>query len=290
MRLAALLALAAAVAALVVVASSSGTGSRSPVAARPTQKFHSSTPPAKHSVKRPLPPAHAAAGLPLVDARAIDRVLAYTPFITGGVPKHRVIALTFDDGPSPYTPGIVSALRRMHAPGTFFVVGQQLTDFAAGLRDELRAGFPIGDHTENHAWLIHLSRAGQYGQIHDAGVRIARLGTPFPRMFRPPYGAYNPQTIALLHKLRMLMVLWSVDPRDWIRPGTSAIIARVLSAARPGAIVELHDGGGDRSQTEAALPAIINGLRHRHYELVTIPQLLRLDPPPRNQRLPHASE
>jgi peptidoglycan/xylan/chitin deacetylase (PgdA/CDA1 family) len=88
----------------------------------------------------------------------------------------------------------------------------------------------------------------------------------------------------------MLMVLWSVDPRDWIRPGTAAIIGRVLSAARPGAIVELHDGGGDRRETEAALPAIINGLRRRHYELVTVPQLLRLDPPPRSQRLPHASE
>ncbi len=228
--------------------------------------------------------------LPSADARAINGVLAYTPFITGGVPRHRVIALTFDDGPSPYTPGIVRVLLRMHAPGSFFVVGQQLDDFAAGLRDELRARFPIGDHTENHKWLIELSRAGQYGQIHDAAARIARLGAPFPRMFRPPYGAYNSQTLALLHGLGMLMVLWSVDPRDWTRPGTPAIIQRVLSAARPGAIVELHDGGGDRSETEAALPAIINGLRRRHYELVTVPQLLRLDPPPRGQRLPHASE
>jgi peptidoglycan/xylan/chitin deacetylase (PgdA/CDA1 family) len=282
--------LVAAAAVLAIVATSSGTGSHRSPAARPPEQRRSASAPKEHSVAPPRRAVRVAAALPAVDARAIDHVLSYSPFVTGGVPKHRVIALTFDDGPSPYTPGIVRVLVRMHAPGTFFVVGQQLDDFAAGLRDELRARFPIGDHTENHAWLIRLTRAGQYRQIHDVAVRMNRLGAPFPRMFRPPYGAYNSQTLALLHRLGMLMVLWSVDPRDWIRPGTAAIIHRVLSAARPGAIVELHDGGGNRSETEAALPAIINGLRRRHYELVTVPQLLRLDPPPRNQRLPHASE
>jgi peptidoglycan-N-acetylglucosamine deacetylase len=82
------------------------------------------------------------------------------------------------------------------------------------------------------------------------------------------------------------MVLWSVDPSDWRRPGTRAIVQRVLSAARPGAIVELHDGGGDRSQTLAALPAIVKGLVRRRYHLVTVTQLLREDAPPRHQRLP----
>jgi len=88
----------------------------------------------------------------------------------------------------------------------------------------------------------------------------------------------------------MLMVLWSVDPRDWLRPGARVIAERVLSAARPGTIVEMHDGGGDRSQTAAALPAIINGLRRRHYQLVTVPELVRIDPPPRRQHLPQLSE
>ena len=92
-----------------------------------------------------------------------------------------------------------------------------------------------------------------------------------------------------LRRLRMLMVMWSIDPSDWRRPGTEAIVSNVLSNSRPGAVVIMHDGGGDRSQTVAALPAIINGLRQRHYGLVTVPRLLTIDPPPRHQTLPHLS-
>jgi peptidoglycan/xylan/chitin deacetylase (PgdA/CDA1 family) len=109
-------------------------------------------------------------------------------------------------------------------------------------------------------------------------------------LFRPPYDYYNSTTLRILKRLGMLMTLWSVDTRDWTRPGTAAIIRSALSAARPGAIILMHDGGGDRSQTVAALPAIINGLRRRHYGFVTIPQLLRVDPPPRPKGRPHPAE
>jgi chitin deacetylase len=85
----------------------------------------------------------------------------------------------------------------------------------------------------------------------------------------------------------MLMVLWSVDAQDYRQPGAGAIVRRVLSGARPGAIVLMHDAGGPRSQTVQALPEIIRKLRRRHYRLVTVPQLLLDDPPPRGQRLPH---
>jgi peptidoglycan/xylan/chitin deacetylase (PgdA/CDA1 family) len=84
----------------------------------------------------------------------------------------------------------------------------------------------------------------------------------------------------------MLMVLWSVNPEDYYRPGTQAIVARVLAAVRPGSIVLMHDGGGDRTQTVAAVPKIVRMLRRRHYKLVTIPRLLRDDPPPRGQGPP----
>ncbi len=224
---------------------------------------------------------------PAFDARSIDATLRYTPFVAAGARRHRAMALTFDDGPSPYTEAIVKTLVKMHVPATFFVVGQQLNDFAAGLRDELRHGFLVGDHTENHAWLIHLNTAGQYQQIHDDAIRLARLGAPFPRLFRPPYGAYNAQTLRTARGLRMLMVLWSVDPGDWRRPGVKEIVSDVLGGSKPGAVVIMHDGGGDRSQTVAALPAIIRGLRKRRYELVSLPELLKLDPPPAHQHLPH---
>ncbi len=223
------------------------------------------------------------------DARAIDHVLTYTPFIASGTSRKRVMALTFDDGPSPYTPSIVQALVRMRVPATFFVVGQQLQYFSAGLKDELRHGFAIGDHTQNHAWLIRLSAAGQYAQVADDAAELQTLGVPRPRLFRPPYGAFNAETMTVLHRFGMLMVMWSIDPGDWRRPGRAAIVANVLGNSRPGAIVIMHDGGGDRSQTLAALPAIVHGLRRRGYRLVTVPQLLALDPPPRHQPLPHLS-
>ncbi len=220
------------------------------------------------------------------DSRAIDEVLSYTPFVAVGTRRRRVIALTFDDGPSPYTPAVVGVLTRLRVPATFFVVGQQLRYFSAAVRTELRRGFEVADHTQNHAWLARLGARAQFAQIHDAAIGLERLGAPLPRLFRPPYGAYNRQTLTTLHRLRMLMVLWSIDPGDWRRPGTRAIVGNVLRNSKPGAIVIMHDGGGDRSETVAALPAIIRGLRRRHYALVSVPTLLSIDAPPRHQRLP----
>jgi peptidoglycan/xylan/chitin deacetylase (PgdA/CDA1 family) len=275
------------VVALVAVANG---GSASPKHASAQTPTVASEPNANTSTTRPRHARHPRPVALDAESRAIDRVLAYTPFITGGTARHRVVALTFDDGPSPYTPGIIRQLDRLHVPATFFIVGQQLNDFSGALRDELARGFVIGDHTENHAPLNALSEARQYSQIHDVAGRMTRAGAPFPRLFRPPYGVYNRTTLSLLHRFRMLMVLWSVDPRDWTRPGTPAIVQRVLAGARPGAIIELHDGGGDRSETEAALPAIVKALRRRHYGFVTVPELLRIDPPRHGQRLPNLAE
>jgi peptidoglycan/xylan/chitin deacetylase (PgdA/CDA1 family) len=223
------------------------------------------------------------------DSRIVSATLRRSSFITGGLPRHRVVALTFDDGPGPYTPAVLRVLVRMHVPATFFIVGQELTDFSSSIHAELRDGFVIGDHTENHAWLPRLSAAAQRAQIRDAATRLERLGAPSPRLFRPPYGAFSDVTTRLLQQLHMLIVLWSVDPGDWRRPGAAAIVSGVLSHARPGAVVIMHDGGGDRSQTVAALPGIINGLRKRHYGLVSLPRLLALDPPRRGGRAPRLS-
>jgi peptidoglycan/xylan/chitin deacetylase (PgdA/CDA1 family) len=221
-----------------------------------------------------------------LDSREISAALRFTPFIAAGTRRRRLMALTFDDGPSPYTPAIVRILARMHVPATFFVVGQQLSVFPAAFRDEVAHGFEIGDHTQNHAWLAHLSATGQYAQIHDDVMGIEHLGGPTPRLFRPPYGIYNGATLSIVRKLHMLMVMWSIDPGDWRRPGAKSVLSNVLVHSKPGAIVIMHDGGGDRSQTIAALPGIIRGLRKRGYRLVSLPDLLTEAPPPRHQKLP----
>jgi peptidoglycan/xylan/chitin deacetylase (PgdA/CDA1 family) len=223
-----------------------------------------------------------------VDAavRAVAAVLRYTPFVVAGSQRRREVALTFDDGPGPLTPAILRVLTRLHVPATFFVVGQQLNDFAGALRQEVRDREAIGDHTENHAWLVRLPRGGQIGQIRDCALRLRGLGAGFPALLRPPYGALNGTTLAVARSLGMLVVLWSVETDDWQRPGAAVIVRRALAGARPGAIILLHDGGGPREQTLAALPAIIRGLRRRGLRLVTVPRLLADDPPPRHQRLP----
>jgi len=224
----------------------------------------------------------------LRERAAVAHVLAYTPYVARGSRRRREIALTFDDGPGPLTPRFVRALERLRVPATFFVVGQQLNDFAAGLRAELRGGFLVGDHTETHPLLSRLRPAAQLRELRDQIARVRRLGGPRPFLFRPPYGAFDRTTLRLLHRLGLFMVLWTVDTEDYRRPGARAIARAALSGARPGAILLMHDAGGDRSQTLAALPAIVRRLRARHYRLVTVARLVRDDPPPRRQPSPHS--
>jgi peptidoglycan/xylan/chitin deacetylase (PgdA/CDA1 family) len=216
---------------------------------------------------------------------AINRTLAYTPWVRIAGAQHREIALTFDDGPGPYTPQILATLQREHVPATFFEVGILERYFNASTTAIAADGDVIGDHTEVHAPMSRLSKAKQQAQLLQQASAIERYGAKFPRLFRPPYGLWNSNTLALLHRYRMLMVLWTVDTSDYRRPGVQAIVDAAVDGARPGAIILLHDAGGDRSQTVAALPRIIAALRRRHYKLVTVPRLLLDNPAPRVQNI-----
>jgi peptidoglycan/xylan/chitin deacetylase (PgdA/CDA1 family) len=216
---------------------------------------------------------------------AIDRTLAYTPAIQVAGAQHRELALTFDDGPGPYTQQLVLVLSQMDAPATFFEVGSGEQYFSAGTRDIVAHGFPIEDHTWSHPMMSHLSVADQRSQVTSEAREITKLGAPYPRLFRPPYGAFNKDTLALLKQYRMLMVYWTVDTEDYKLPGSDSIINTVLGGAKPGAIVLMHDAGGNRAETIAALPKIITDLRAKGYKLVTVPQLILDNPPPQNQDL-----
>jgi peptidoglycan/xylan/chitin deacetylase (PgdA/CDA1 family) len=216
---------------------------------------------------------------------AINRTLAYTPYVRIAGAQHREIALTFDDGPGPYTPQVLAVLQREHVPATFFEVGILERYFNASTTEIAADGDVIGDHTEVHTAMSKLSPAKQRAQLLEQASAIERYGASFPRLFRPPYGLWNAATLTLLHRYRMLMVLWTVDTNDYRRPGVRAIVHSAVAGARPGAIILLHDAGGDRSQTVAALPKIIAALRRRHYDLVTVPRLLLDNPAPRVQNI-----
>ena len=217
---------------------------------------------------------------------AIDRALRYTGYVKRGSPRRREVALTFDDGPSQYTPRLVKALRRVHAPATFFPVGYAINAYPRPFALLRRRGYPVGDHTMNHPLLSEFPAPRQAAEIDGQARLVRRARLPYPRLFRPPYGAFDATTLALVRQRRMLMVLWSVNPEDYYRPGTKVIVERVMDAVRPGAIVLMHDGGGDRSQTVAAVPRIVRKLRRRGYRVVSVPSLLADDPPPRHQGPP----
>jgi peptidoglycan/xylan/chitin deacetylase (PgdA/CDA1 family) len=216
---------------------------------------------------------------------AVTHTLTYTPYVRIAGSQHRELALTFDDGPGPYTPEVLAILQREHVPGTFFEVGIEEQYFHDSTTAIVHDGYPIGDHTEEHAPMSALSRADQKSQLLQDVAAIGRYGAPFPRLFRPPYGVWNANTLALLAQYHMLMVLWTVDTNDYQLPGVQAIVESAVRGARPGAIILLHDAGGDRTQTVAALPIIIRDLRKRGYKLVTVPQLLLDNPAPKDQNI-----
>ena len=215
--------------------------------------------------------------------QAITHTLSYTPYVRAAGAQHKEVALTFDDGPGPYTPEILRVLVREHVPATFFEVGVEERYFHAATSQIVARGYPIGDHTESHSPMSQLKRKAQLAQLIQDSAAIGNYGAPFPRMFRPPYGMWDHTTLALLRQFKMLMVLWSVDTDDYERPGVKVIVQRTLAGLEPGAIILLHDAGGDRSQTVAALPLIIKALRKRGYKLVTVPRLLLDNPAPKDQ-------
>lgn len=213
-------------------------------------------------------------------ARAVDRLARRGDAIRSGGGKHRWVALTFDDGPGPYTSQLLAELDRLQAPATFFQVGKMLQQFPGpGLLTANTPRLTIGDHTFSHTSLLRLSRRRQQQEILQAAAAMEHLGEPAPRLFRPPYGAWDSDTRTLTSRRGMAIILWNVDSEDYTRPGAEKIADNVVSAVRPGSIVLMHDGGGDRTQTIEALPKIVRRLRRRGYGLVTVDKLIAEDPP-----------
>jgi peptidoglycan-N-acetylglucosamine deacetylase len=217
---------------------------------------------------------------------AVASVLAYTPFVREGSGSGHDVALTFDDGPGPYTPGVLSVLERFHVHATFFVVGRMLEYFSSSTVRAIEDGDAIGNHTEDHPALAQLSLRDQREQLAEATARVELVGGHPPVLFRPPYGSFNQTTLRELKARHLLMVLWSTDTDDFRQPGVEAIVSTALEGAKPGAIILMHDGGGNREQTIAALPEVIRGIQAKGLRLVTVPELLMDEPPPAGQSLP----
>lgn len=206
----------------------------------------------------------------------LPRAIGCTPtgasYLTAGPRTRRVVALTFDDGPSSYTPGFLDVLRRKGVRGTFFMLGQQVGPNAALVRRMLADGHELANHTWSHP-NVSAGGSSASGQITSTANAIQAASGFRPCHFRAPYGAVGPGLISLARTLGFATVQWDVDTNDWQLPGADAVYARVVNNVRPGSIVLMHDGGGPRSQGLAALPRIIDTLKARGYGFVTVAEL-----------------
>lgn len=200
-------------------------------------------------------------------------------FIFQGSTAERRIALTFDDAPDTvYTPQVLDILKRYQVKATFFVVGYRASLHPDTVRRIVREGHVVGNHSYGHSQLKKLPRSKFIQEVEKAERVLAPLAGYKPRLIRPPYGAVNDEELAWLADQGYLTVNWNVDPEDWRGFSKDVILQRSLHAAGPGSIILMHSAtgtGGSLEGTVEALPDLIEGLRSKGYELVTLPVLLQ---------------
>ncbi|MFJ4792702.1 polysaccharide deacetylase family protein [Kitasatospora purpeofusca] len=184
----------------------------------------------------------------------------------------RVVALTIDDGPDPrHTPTVLALLEQHGIRATFFLIGENAVEHPDLVREIAARGHHIANHTWTHPDLRHLSEAKVREELERTSELLHRTTGKAPTWFRAPGGDWSPASLKVSAELGMRPMAWSVDPRDWARPGTVVITDRILKDVRPGAIVLNHDGGGDRSQTVAALKAYLPVLIDSGYHFTAPP-------------------
>ena len=190
----------------------------------------------------------------------------------------KVIALTFDDGPSEYTAKMLDILKSRGAKATFFDVGEGSDAMPDLERRMLADGHQVASHSYDHPYMPSLSRDELRDNITRGFASIKAATGKQTRVLRSPYGAFGEQQWKDAGDLIDMNVLWDIDTLDWKRPGADAIRKAVLDNATNGSIVLMHDGGGDRTQDIEALPRIIDDLRGQGYEFVTVKQLIEMSP------------
>jgi peptidoglycan/xylan/chitin deacetylase (PgdA/CDA1 family) len=191
--------------------------------------------------------------------------------LTGQVPQRHVscggadVALTIDDGPDPeWTPKVLALLDRLDVRATFCVVGRQAAAHPGLVAAVAGAGHLVANHTHTHTFLRTATAPRVRSEIGRATEAItAATGGRSPALFRAPGGEWSPAVLAECAAQGLRPLGWSVDPRDWARPGTTSIVRAILASTVPGSIILEHDGGGDRSQTvqalAVALPRLLDG-------------------------------
>jgi peptidoglycan-N-acetylglucosamine deacetylase len=188
------------------------------------------------------------------------------------------IAMTFDDGPSPETtPRLLDILKQRNIKVTFFMIGQNAERNPEIVKRILAEGHEIGNHSWTHPQLSKLSDQRITDEITKTQDAIKNASGYTPVLLRPPYGAITSRQKDWIEKqFGLSIIMWSVDPFDWKRPGASVIEQRILAGARPGSIILSHD---IHKQTVDAMPATLDALAQKGFKFVTVSQLIAMNQP-----------
>lgn len=197
----------------------------------------------------------------------------------------RTVYLTFDDGPNPFfTPQILDVLADHGVPATFFVIGAHAAEHPDLIQRMIAEGHEVGNHTMTHPDLSKSGLGEVQREVFEAnGAIMMACPQASVRYIRAPYGAWNEQVFTASEIAGLAALHWSIDPQDWSRPGTGAIVDAVLASVRPGAIILLHDGcppdelrqgtqASLRDQTVTALSHLIPALHDRGFVIRSLPQ------------------
>jgi peptidoglycan/xylan/chitin deacetylase (PgdA/CDA1 family) len=194
--------------------------------------------------------------------------------VTGSVDcrKAKCVALTFDGGPSPTTPGLLDILRRDHLHATFFVQGRgHIAKYPAILRRMADEGHEIGNHTWTHAVLTQVDADAAREELTRTQNAIRAITGSKPYLMRPPQGRTNRAVQKICRDLGLAQVLWSVTAKDYQTTDSALITQRVLDQTHRDGVILLHDL---HKGTVPAVPGIIKALQRRGYTIVTVSQLI----------------
>ncbi len=194
--------------------------------------------------------------------------------IRHGNRKNWSVALTFDDGPQdPYTDQILDILAKYSIKATFFLTGGNVKQNPDIVRRIISDGHEVGNHSYSHKTMRCRSLKWLRSEIEETDKQILQVGASQPVYFRPPFGRTSFQLIYLLKKMKKKMILWDIGPKDFKYAHSYEILGKVLKKLKPGSIIVLHDGGGDRSVTVEAVNILVKDIREMGYKFVTISEL-----------------
>ncbi|CAM3969880.1 polysaccharide deacetylase family protein [Alicyclobacillus pomorum] len=202
---------------------------------------------------------------------------SYSPQVIRKVPLgQKVVALTFDDGPSAeFTPKILHILNQYHAKATFFVIGSRVERYPSLVRQLFYNDDEVANHSYSHTIMTRKRETTTETELDSTQNAVETvLGYRQPRVFRPPFGRVDRTLLRTARKKDYAVVLWSIDSHDWADPGVERIVNQVTSRVHNGDIILFHDQGGNRKQTVESVKRIIPILQERGYEFVTVSELL----------------